>query len=98
MITRLQVKIAVARILQRKREKNEALKVEQKQPRFPLIAMFAEIQKELERPGTAVPPSHLDSVLLEMVRAGELIPMTKGFTLPNVVKADSRTIEKNWSK
>ena len=97
--THLQVKIAVGKILARKRERNRILMNEQKQPRFILIATHEEIQKQLETvPETSVPSLELDPVLLEMIRSRELIPFAKGFTLPNVVKADSRTIEKNWSK
>ena len=97
--THLQIKIAVGKILARKREKNRILMNEQKQPRFILIATHEEIQKQLEKtPDTVVPSSSLDPVLSEMVRSRELVPFVKGFTLPSVVKAESRHVEKHWSK
>ena len=95
--THLQIKIAVGEILARKREKNRILMNDQKQPRFMLIATFEEIQKQLETVlNTAVPSLELDPVLLEMVRSRELVPFVKGFTLPTVIKAESRAIEKRW--
>ena len=97
--THLQVKIAVGKILARKREKNRILMNEQKQPRFILIATHEEIQKQLETvPETSVPSLELDPVLLEMVRNRELVLFVKGFTLPTVIKAESRQVEKHWSK
>ena len=97
--THLQVKVAVGKILARKREKNRILMNEQKQPRFILIATHEEIQKQLETvPETSVPSLELDPVLLEMVRNRELVPFVKGFTLPTVIKAESRQVEKHWSK
>jgi hypothetical protein len=64
-----------------------------------LIATHEEIQKQLETvPETSVPSLELDPVLLEMVRNRELVPFVKGFTLPTVIKAESRQVEKHWSK
>lgn len=98
MLTATRVKAAVSIIIQRKNEKNAALRINQKQPRFPLIATFDEIVKELERHVDNVPKLQLESVISDMVKSREVIPIMRGFTLPSVLKNDEKTITEHWSK
>jgi len=98
MITHKQILLAISRIIRRKREKNEALKNEQKQPRFALVAVFGEIQKELDKTlgPIAVPEYELNQNLLEMVRSRSVVPAIGGFTLPAIMSNDSKKITNDW--
>jgi len=99
MITHKQILLAIARVIRRKRDKNEVLKNDQRQPRFALVAVFGEIQKELEKTlGIGVPESELYSALLELVRNRGVVPAMKGFTLPKILSRETETIERHWGK
>jgi hypothetical protein len=103
MITHKQILLAVARVIRRKREKNEVIIRNQHQPRFALVAVFGEIQKELEKTlktddgkPIAVPESELNSALMELVRARDVVPVMKGFTLPKILGKETEAIERHW--
>jgi len=99
MITHKQILLAISRIIRRKREKNEVLKNNQRQPRFALVAVFGEIQKELEKTlKIDVAESELNSALMELVRKRDIIPEMRGFTLPKILNRETETIERHWLK
>jgi hypothetical protein len=105
MITHKQILLAVARIIRRKREKNEIIIRNQRQPRFVLVAVFGEIQRELEKTlktdegkPIAVLESELNSNLLELVRSREIIPTRRGFTLPRLLEKEKEAIESHWGR
>ncbi|OGO35180.1 MAG: hypothetical protein A2Z03_08870 [Chloroflexi bacterium RBG_16_56_8] len=99
MLTHKQVLLAISRIIRRKREKNEVLKNDQRQPKYALVAVFGEIQKELEKTlGVGVPEPELNSALIELVRTRDIIPVMKGFTLPKILSRETETIERHWRK
>ena len=96
MITHKQILLAISRIIRRKREKNEVLKNDQRQPKYALVAVFGEIQKELEKTlGVGVPEPELNSALMELVRKRDVVPVMKGFTLPRIFSREKETIERN---
>jgi hypothetical protein len=100
MITHKQILLAISRIIRRKREKNEVIIRNQRQPRFALVAVFGEIQKELEKilSPVAISESELNSALMALVRARDIVPVMKGFALPRILSRETETIERHRSK
>jgi hypothetical protein len=101
VITHAQIKFAVVKIVQRKREKNRACSLNQKPPKWPEMALFVEIQVELERsPKVVVPELILETMLVAMVRERELLPFRcgnhSGFVVPSAVKQGREAAERNW--
>jgi hypothetical protein len=105
MLTHKQILLAISRIIRRKREKNEIIIRNQREPWHAPVAVFGEIQKELEKTlktddgkPIAVLESELNSNLLELVRARDVVPVMKGFTLPRILGKETESIERHWGK
>lgn len=86
-LTRTQIRFAVARVVQRKKEKNQIKIKDFRPPPFTESAAFKEIQAELEdSTGKEVPELLLEKALLEMVRSEILVPLRGEFYLRSQVK------------
>lgn len=98
MVNNSQIRLAIMRVVQRKREHNRARMNDQRQPNQPEFATFIEIQKELEKNPEikAVPELLLQSALVELVRNRAVLTMRNAFLLPTANRATTEAIERYW--
>jgi hypothetical protein len=101
MITAFQLQLCAARIIQVKREKNQALANEQRPPKHRLLVTIADLKKELLGPKANTASETivtLERAVLDAVRARKLIRCDGGFCPPDVMRESRDRAEKHWKK